>query len=169
MEARKGKKKQRGLGFTFQGDVTIQGPMFDIHDNQNVYLYGQGPSDDDDEDDEEDAAVEDCPEFSRALNVEVLTRATIAVQPYMWGQSSNAVLFCILRDIYSYKGNMSQFERGITAIVENHKLEWACPDGTIRVAFKHNPYMKLHVSKWKSNGAPDRVIQLINKFEENVG
>lgn len=32
------KKKEESLGVTFAGSVTFNGPMFDIHDNQNVYV-----------------------------------------------------------------------------------------------------------------------------------
>ena len=41
------KKKQEGttqtLNFQF-GSVTVNGPMFDIHDNENVYINGEGRS-----------------------------------------------------------------------------------------------------------------------------
>lgn len=31
-------KKEEMMGVTFQGDVTFQGPMFDIHDNEHVHI-----------------------------------------------------------------------------------------------------------------------------------
>ena len=41
------KKKQEGttqtLNFQF-GSVTVNGPMFDIHDNENVYINAEGRS-----------------------------------------------------------------------------------------------------------------------------
>ena len=33
------RKKKSAFGVTFTGDVTFQGPMFDIHDNEHVHLY----------------------------------------------------------------------------------------------------------------------------------
>ena len=34
-------KKEEMMGVTFQGDVTFQGPMFDIHDNEHVHIGKQ--------------------------------------------------------------------------------------------------------------------------------
>lgn len=31
-------KKKRAFGVTFSGNVTFQGPMFDIHDNEHIHL-----------------------------------------------------------------------------------------------------------------------------------
>ncbi|MBE6270643.1 MAG: hypothetical protein E7101_06795 [Prevotella ruminicola] len=38
-------KKEEMMGVTFQGDVTFQGPMFDIHDNEHVHIGMQSDSD----------------------------------------------------------------------------------------------------------------------------
>ena len=35
------KKKHRAFGVTFTGNVTFQGPMFDIHDNENLYISAE--------------------------------------------------------------------------------------------------------------------------------
>lgn len=35
------KKKRRSFGVTFTGNVTFQGPMFDIHDNENLYISAE--------------------------------------------------------------------------------------------------------------------------------
>lgn len=32
------KKASEAMGVTFEGNVTFQGPMFDIHDNEHVYV-----------------------------------------------------------------------------------------------------------------------------------
>ena len=29
-------------GITFTGDITVNGPMFDIHDNQHVHIHTNG-------------------------------------------------------------------------------------------------------------------------------
>ena len=34
------KKRFDMMGVTFNGDVTFNGPMFDIHDNEHVHIYG---------------------------------------------------------------------------------------------------------------------------------
>jgi len=36
------KSSNKGLGVTFNGNVTFQGPMFDIHDNEHVQIIHQG-------------------------------------------------------------------------------------------------------------------------------
>lgn len=35
------RKANEMLGVTFNGNVTFNGPMFDIHDNQHVYIKGE--------------------------------------------------------------------------------------------------------------------------------
>lgn len=35
-------KKQEIGGITFTGAITVNGPMFDIHDNQNVHIHANG-------------------------------------------------------------------------------------------------------------------------------
>lgn len=32
------KKQNEGFGVTFTGNVSFSGPMFDIHDNENVHI-----------------------------------------------------------------------------------------------------------------------------------
>ena len=34
-------KKRHAFGVTFTGDVTFQGPMFDIHDNEHVHISAE--------------------------------------------------------------------------------------------------------------------------------
>lgn len=34
-------KKKRAFGVTFEGNVTFHGPMFDIHDNEQVYISAE--------------------------------------------------------------------------------------------------------------------------------
>ena len=38
MESKKKKKQQSALGVIIKGKITINGPMFDIHDNQHVHI-----------------------------------------------------------------------------------------------------------------------------------
>ena len=42
-------KKQVVGGITFTGPITVNGAMFDIHDNQHVHIYNGGQSKEDDE------------------------------------------------------------------------------------------------------------------------
>ena len=64
---------------------------------------------------------------------------------------------------------MSLFERDWQKIAnENHDLSWDCPEGTLRAAFRDNPYLKLPISKWDGQDIPKRVMFLIEKFEEQL-
>lgn len=91
------------------------------------------------------------------------------VQPYMWGNSANAVIFCALRDNHDFTDNMSRYERVWKRIAENKRLEWSCPDGTLRSTFRDNPLYKKPISRWKDNNVQERAMFLVQKFEEYYG
>lgn len=91
------------------------------------------------------------------------------VQPYMWGNSANAVIFCALRDNHDFTDNMSRYERVWKRIAENKRLEWSCPDGTLRSTFRDNPLYKKPISRWKDNNVQERAMVLVQKFEEYYG
>ena len=102
------------------------------------------------------------------LTTSKIGKALEAVQDIMWGQSANAVIFCALRDNHGYADNMSQYERDWKIMAGERRLSCQCPEGTLRAAFRDNPYLKLPVEKWCTNGAPDRAIMLIEKFEKSI-
>lgn len=97
-----------------------------------------------------------------------IAKALEAVQGMMWGQSANAVIFCALRDNHGYADNMSQYERDWKVMAGERRLSSLCPEGTLRAAFRDNPYLRLPVDKWSANGAPDRAVMLVEKFEEYI-
>jgi hypothetical protein len=97
--------------------------------------------------------------------VEKLGDALNEVETYMWGQSSHAVLFCALRDNHGFTDNMSRYERIHKKLSEKRKLQWPCPEGTLRVAFSNNSYYKVPVTRWKDMDVPKRAITLLDKFE----
>ena len=107
-------------------------------------------------------------EKKREVTNKQMAEALVNVQEFMWGQSANAVIFCALRDNHGYADNMSQYERELKDIAEERRLTWGCPDGTLRAAFKNNPYLKHPISKWREMGVPDRVMLLIEKFENSL-
>ena len=102
------------------------------------------------------------------LPMEKLMDAVMNVQSNFWGNSSYAVIFCVCRDYYGYSDNMSQFERNIENLPFLILPKYTCPEGTISNTFKANPYMKMHVDKWESNGAKGRAIVLRDKFIHTV-
>ena len=38
----KNRQATRMFGMTVMGGITVNGPMFDIHDNQHLHFYNQG-------------------------------------------------------------------------------------------------------------------------------
>lgn len=97
---------------------------------------------------------------------EKLAAALNEVEAYMWGQSAHAVLFCALRDNHGFTDNMSRYERIHKKVSEKRKPQWACPEGTLRSAFRDNSFFKIHVSRWKTMNVTQRVMTLYDKFEE---
>ena len=87
----------------------------------------------------------------------VLLACVESVREYFWGDSSMAVIFCVCRDRYCYADNMSQFER-----------DFQCQEGLLSNTFRNNPYMRLHVDKWKENGAKERALRLAEAYENAV-
>ena len=98
----------------------------------------------------------------------VLSRAISEVQPFFWGISSYAVVFCVCRDCFGYPDNMSQFERELASLSYQVGLKFLCSEGTISNTLKANPYMKLPVDKWEANGAKERALILRDEFMKAV-
>ena len=87
----------------------------------------------------------------------VLVACVAEVREYFWKDSAMAVIFCVCRDRYCYADNMSQFER-----------DFQCPEGLLSNTFRNNPYMRLPIDKWKENGAKERVLRLVEAYENAV-
>ena len=81
------------------------------------------------------------------------------VRAMFWGTSAIATIFCVCRDRYNPNLNFSEFERQMESVNVH------CPEGTIRNAIKNSPYMRLPITKWKANGAMERVLVLAREFE----
>ena len=136
--------KTEMMGVTFNGSVTFNGPMFDIHDNEHVTIVN-------------DRQRQEGKEKNSALTTELLLACVAQVREYFWSESSMAVIFCICRDNYGYANNMSQFER-----------EFDCQEGLLSNTFRNNPYMRLPVDKWKRNGVKERVLKLVEAYKKAV-
>ena len=116
-----------------------------------------------------EAQEEQVVQMDEDYYVSKMADALEEVQPYMWGNSANAVIFCALRDNHGFTDNMSRYERVWKRVAESRKLEWACPEGTLRAAFRNSSFYKLHTSRWKENDVPKRVMLLLEKFEAFYG
>ena len=118
-------KKEESSRITFTGSVTVNGPMFDIHDNGQVTIM----------------STKEMAEGTTELSKEVLGRAIKEVEKLMWGQSSYAVIFCVLRDKFGYGDIATSFENDIMTFSSRLGLQYACPPTTISSAIYNNPYL----------------------------
>ena len=107
-------------------------------------------------------------ESKKNISPDILSRAISEVQPFFWGISSYAVLFCVCRDCFNYPDNMSQFERDLANLPFLVCPKYLCSEGTISNTLKANPYMRLPVDKWEANGAKERALILRDEFVKAV-
>lgn len=63
-------KKRHAFGVTFTGDVTFQGPMFDIHDNEHVHISAEKMPHEEQVDDQMEMATDitQFPQVEEELN-----------------------------------------------------------------------------------------------------
>ena len=103
------------------------------------------------------SALPEPKEAQREADVPLLVTCVAMVRAYFWKDSAMAVIFCVCRDRYHYTDNMSQFER-----------DFQCQEGLLSNTFRNNPFMRLHIDKWKENGAKERVLRLVEAYEKAV-
>ena len=140
------------LEMLLKNGVQISNFIMDNHGTMNVHAH-------------EDSSKK---ENKQDIAPDVLSRAISEVQPFFWGISSYAVLFCVCRDCFNYPDNMSQFERELANLSYLVNPKYLCSEGTISNTLKANPYMKLPVDKWEANGAKERVLILRDEFVKAV-
>ena len=93
----------------------------------------------------------------RQPDLATLRACAAQVREYFWSESAMTVIFCVCRDCFGYPDNMSQFER-----------EFECREGLLSNTFRNNRYMRLHINKWKENGAKSRVLTLVDVYRRIV-
>ena len=140
------------LEMLLKNGVQISNFIMDNHGTMNVHAH-------------EDSSKK---ENKQDIAPDVLSRAISEVQPFFWGISSYAVLFCVCRDCFNYPDNMSQFERELANLSYLVNPKYLCSEGTISNTLKANPYMKLPVDKWEANGAKERALILRDAFVKAV-
>ena len=115
-----------------------------------------------------DASVAEANIEKKAITLEELGEAIMAVQGLFWGNSSYAVVFCAARDLYKHPDNGTLFEEEVAELYDKQKFDYPCPANTIASTFYNNSYLKLHVDKWKDNNVKQRSQQLVKAFKEAV-
>ncbi len=154
-------EKVQGLNIVMNG-ITINGPMFDIHDNHNVVIHAASPT----PSKEEAARLDDVTKrdaTEQVASLDDVIKAAEACQAYFWAQSSWAVVYCVCRDHLGMEVSMSEFERRV-ADYPLKKSTYECPAGTVRKAFSNNDYMYSPISRWPEGRSKALAEALIEKL-----
>lgn len=141
--------KTQTLGNIFHGNVTFNGPMFDIHDNAHVVIHN--------------SRMEE-PEAEGEYSPERLARAIEGVQSFFWAQSAWAVVYCVCRDHLAMGDNMSEFERMVAGLPFTKKVV-ECPEGTVRKAVMRNEFMNYPLHRWPEGRASKLAEKLVEKLD----
>ena len=141
--------KTQTLGNIFHGNVTFNGPMFDIHDNAHVVIHN--------------SRMEE-PEAEGEYSPERLARAIEGVQSFFWAQSAWGVVYCVCRDHLEMTDNMSEFERMVAGLPFTKKVV-ECPEGTVRKAVMRNEFMNYPLHRWPEGRASKLAEKLVEKLD----
>jgi hypothetical protein len=85
-----------------------------------------------------------------------------------WAASAWAVAYCVLRDCCDYEGTVSDFERKAVNMTLPMGFDYPCSEGKVQRTLSNHPYMRLHIDKWKGNGASAREIVLMEFLRRNI-
>jgi hypothetical protein len=155
-------EKVQGLNIVMNG-ITINGPMFDIHDNHHVVINAASPTPSKEEGHtQEDVAKRDTPE--QVASLDDVIKAAEGCQSYFWAQSSWAVVYCVCRDHLEMTDNMSEFERMVEGLPFTKKVV-ECPEGTVRKAVMRNEFMNYPLHRWPEGRASKLAEKLVEKLD----
>ena len=96
-----------------------------------------------------------------------LSRATCEGRQLFWAASAWAVVYGVMRDCCGYEGSVSDFERKAASLPLG-TFDFPCTSGKVQRTISNHPYMRLHVDKWKENGASMREIVLLGFLRGNI-
>lgn len=97
-----------------------------------------------------------------------LTKAVREGSLLFWAASAWAVAFGVVRDCCSYEGSISDFERKAANMNLPMNFTYVCSTGKVQRTISNHPYMRLHIDKWKENGATPREIVLMEFLRKNI-
>lgn len=155
-------EKVQGLNIVMNG-ITINGPMFDIHDNHHVVINATSSTQGEVNGSAMSAAPSPRERAGGEAPFEDVIKAAEACQAYFWAQSSWAVVYCVCRDHLEMEMSMSEFERRVADYPLSPKTK-PCPEGTIRKAFSNNPDMNLPIRRWSEDRAKILAKHIIAKL-----
>lgn len=76
-------------------------------------------------------------------------------------EQDNVRIVGVARDYCDYKGTVSEFERSAMTLKVPSGFEHKCTEGKVQRTISNHPYMRLHIDKWRENGASAREIILL--------
>lgn len=85
-----------------------------------------------------------------------------------WAASAWAVVYGVVRDCHGYEGSVIDFERKAIALGLPPTFDHCCSVGKVQRTISNHPYMRLHIDKWKENGASVREIVLMDFLRNNI-
>jgi len=94
-----------------------------------------------------------------------MATAILKVQDLFWGNCSYSVLYCVLRDCFSYKETRTDYEKKILMLPYKVMPKYTCTPGVVSSTFSDNKYMELNIDKWEQNKVPLRVLKLVDGFK----
>ena len=74
----------------------------------------------------------------------------------------------VVRDSFGYEGSISDFERKAANLNLPMNFAYDCSTGKVQRTISNHPYMRLHIDKWKENGASPREIVLMEYLRRNI-
>ena len=85
-----------------------------------------------------------------------------------WAASAWAVAYCVVRDCCNYEDTVSDFERKAINMDLPARFDYPCSVGKVQRTISNHRYMRLHIDKWKENGASTREIVLMEFLRKNI-
>lgn len=85
-----------------------------------------------------------------------------------WAASAWAVAYCVVRDCCGYEDSVSDFERKAENMILPMNFAYECSIGKVQRTISNHPYMRLHIDKWRENGASPREIVLMEFLRKNI-
>jgi DNA polymerase V len=99
---------------------------------------------------------------------ECLAKAVREGGHLFWAASAWAVAYSVVRDCCGYEGSVSDFERRAIDMSLPEDFDYGCSVGKVQRTISNHPYMRLHIDRWKENGASAREVVLMVYLKENI-
>ena len=140
-------------GVTFNGSVTFNGPMFDIHDNENVTIVNKEHRE------EETDTLPTAEQMAKA--VEATLKAGL-----WWGNTAWSVVFRVMQ-MMGYKGSITQFIDIVGNLALGKDFPYKCNMDSISKPLR-NGKISRDLERWQEDGAPKKYIILASSLKKEL-